>query len=81
MHGIPEALPRTAQVLGGAGLLVSAYLAYEHFTSSTTLACPETGVVNCAEVTSRTGAPVHYPPDCSTLCRVSPSPCCASSER
>jgi uncharacterized membrane protein len=35
-----------------AGVLVSAYLTYEHFTAGTTLACPETGVVNCFKVTS-----------------------------
>jgi uncharacterized membrane protein len=45
-------LPRIALVLAVAGLLVSAYLTYEHFTSSATLACPETGVVNCAKVTT-----------------------------
>jgi uncharacterized membrane protein len=35
-----------------AGLLVAAYLTYEHFTAGSTLACPDTGVVNCAKVTS-----------------------------
>jgi uncharacterized membrane protein len=34
------------------GLAVSVYLTVEHFTSSTTLACPEGAVVNCAKVTS-----------------------------
>jgi uncharacterized membrane protein len=34
------------------GLGVSIYLAVEHFTASTTLACPETGVVNCQRVTT-----------------------------
>ena len=35
-----------------AGLAVSAYLTVEHYSSSTTLACPETGVVNCVKVTT-----------------------------
>lgn len=45
-------LPRTTMVLSAAGLVVSAYLAVEHFTGSTTLACPATGVVDCTRVTS-----------------------------
>ncbi|HKS99953.1 MAG TPA: vitamin K epoxide reductase family protein [Rugosimonospora sp.] len=35
-----------------AGLAVAAYLTIEHYTASTTLACPETGVVNCQKVTT-----------------------------
>jgi uncharacterized membrane protein len=31
---------------------VSAYLTVEHYSSSATLACPETGVVNCVKVTT-----------------------------
>ncbi len=38
--------------LSSAGLAVSAYLTLEHYSSSTTLACPETGVVNCVKVTT-----------------------------
>jgi uncharacterized membrane protein len=34
------------------GLAASGYLTIEHFTSSTTLACPETGTINCAKVTT-----------------------------
>jgi uncharacterized membrane protein len=34
------------------GLLTSAYLTYEHYTGSTTLACPASGAVDCAKVTS-----------------------------
>jgi uncharacterized membrane protein len=34
------------------GVAVSAYLTFEHFTSSATLACPDTGAVNCAKVTT-----------------------------
>ena len=34
------------------GLGVAGYLTYEHFTSSTTLACSDNGVVNCLKVTT-----------------------------
>jgi uncharacterized membrane protein len=48
--------PRWAMVwsllISLAGLVVSAYLTLEHYTASTTLACPETGVVNCQKVTT-----------------------------
>ena len=39
-------------ILSLAGLAVSAYLTVEHYSSATTLACPETGVVNCVKVTT-----------------------------
>jgi uncharacterized membrane protein len=39
-------------VLALTGLAVSAYLTVEHYSSATTLACPETGVVNCVKVTT-----------------------------
>jgi uncharacterized membrane protein len=39
-------------VSAAVGLGVSVYLTVEHFTASTTLACPETGVVNCQKVTT-----------------------------
>jgi uncharacterized membrane protein len=45
-------LPWTTLVLSVAGVAVAAYLTYEHFTAGTTLACPDTGVVNCMKVTS-----------------------------
>jgi uncharacterized membrane protein len=45
-------LPWTTLALSIAGLAVAAYLTYEHFTAGTTLACPDTGVVNCGKVTS-----------------------------
>jgi uncharacterized membrane protein len=35
-----------------AGLGVSIYLTVDHYTTSVTLACPETGVINCAKVTT-----------------------------
>ncbi len=34
------------------GVAVSAYLTVEHYSSSTTLACPDTGVINCVKVTT-----------------------------
>jgi uncharacterized membrane protein len=34
------------------GLGASAYLTFEHFSSSTTLACPDTGAINCVKVTT-----------------------------
>lgn len=42
----------TAFVLSVLGLLVSAYLTYEHFTDSATLACSDHGAVNCLKVTT-----------------------------
>jgi uncharacterized membrane protein len=48
----PRGLQVAALSLCIAGLLVSAYLTYEHFTASTTLACPDTGAINCAKVTT-----------------------------
>jgi uncharacterized membrane protein len=44
--------PISSLVLCVAGLVASAYLTYEHYSSSTTLACPDTGVVNCLKVTT-----------------------------
>lgn len=41
-----------ALVLSVLGLLVSAYLVYEHFTSATTFACPGNGAINCVKVTT-----------------------------
>lgn len=45
-------IPWTILAVSIAGLAVAAYLTYEHFTAGTTLACPDTGVVNCLKVTS-----------------------------
>jgi uncharacterized membrane protein len=39
----------TASVLG---LLDAAYLTFEHYSSSTTLACSDTGTINCLKVTT-----------------------------
>ena len=50
-------------VLALVGLAASAYLTYEHYSASTTLACPETSGINCVKVTTSSyaellGAPV-----------------------
>ena len=45
-------VPPASLALAVAGLGVSVYLTIEHFTSSTTLACPETGALNCLKVTT-----------------------------
>jgi uncharacterized membrane protein len=42
----------TAFAFALLGLAVSVYLTIEHFTSSVTLACPETTTINCAKVTT-----------------------------
>jgi uncharacterized membrane protein len=49
---VPQALVWLSVLLGVAGLVVSGYLTYEHYSASTTLACPDTGRINCARVTS-----------------------------
>lgn len=48
----PGWLAPTTVVLAVAGLLVSAYLTYEHYTDNATLACTVGGVVDCVKVTS-----------------------------
>ena len=48
----PAWLAPVTVTLGVLGLLVSAYLTFEHFTANATLACSIGGVVDCAKVTS-----------------------------
>lgn len=50
--GVPRWLPITTMVMAVAGLAIAGYLTYEHFTASTTLACTDTGVINCLKVTT-----------------------------
>ncbi len=38
--------------LAVAGLAVSGYLSYVHYTTPTALSCPDTGVINCVKVTT-----------------------------
>lgn len=51
-----ESVPRWPSVVGTAtsllGLGVAGYLTYEHYTSSSSLACSDNGVVNCLKVTT-----------------------------
>jgi uncharacterized membrane protein len=44
--------PWAATVLCLAGIVAAGYLTYEHYSSSTTLACPNTGAINCVKVTT-----------------------------
>ena len=50
------AVPRWPGVVGiaasAAGFAVASYLTYEHYSSSSTLACSDSGVVNCLKVTT-----------------------------
>jgi uncharacterized membrane protein len=60
--GRPAAVPETVRVprwpavtslvLSLVGLAVAVYLTVEHYASSTTLACPESSVINCQKVTT-----------------------------
>jgi uncharacterized membrane protein len=50
--GPPAWLRWTTLVLALAGLGVSTYLTIAHYTTAVTLACPNTGVVNCQKVTT-----------------------------
>ena len=49
---VPRWLPITSVALILIGLALSAYLTYEHYTASATLACSDNGVVNCLQVTT-----------------------------
>ncbi|HKD97967.1 MAG TPA: vitamin K epoxide reductase family protein [Micromonosporaceae bacterium] len=51
-RAVPAWVPAVTLVLAVAGLAVSIYLTYEHFTGSTTLACSDNGVINCLKVTT-----------------------------
>ncbi|HZC26278.1 MAG TPA: vitamin K epoxide reductase family protein [Actinopolymorphaceae bacterium] len=59
-HTAPRPLTRTPPrwampvsfALCLAGLAVSAYLTYAHFTSATVLSCPDTALVNCVKITT-----------------------------
>jgi uncharacterized membrane protein len=49
---VPSFAILTGLVLCVAGLAVSGYLTIEHFDHAVTLACPETGRINCQKVTT-----------------------------
>ena len=55
---VPRWLPITSLALILIGLALSAYLTYEHYTASATLACSDNGVVNCLQVTTSTQSKV-----------------------
>jgi uncharacterized membrane protein len=56
--GVPRWVSLTSVLLSLAGLAVASYLSYEHFTESSTLACPDTGAINCVKVTSSSYASI-----------------------
>jgi uncharacterized membrane protein len=63
--GAPRGLVWASFVIAIAGLADAAYLAYEHGSGSHSLACPDTGRINCAKVTTSSysefhGIPVAY---------------------
>jgi uncharacterized membrane protein len=49
---VPVWLPLASLIVSVLGLAVSAYLTFEHYTASKTLACADNGVVNCLQVTT-----------------------------
>jgi uncharacterized membrane protein len=49
---VPRWTVLSSLALSVAGLGVAGYLTVEHYTAGTTLACPDTGVINCQKVTS-----------------------------
>lgn len=52
--GAPLWATTASLVLALFGLGVSAYLTFEHYSASSTLACPATAGINCVKVTSST---------------------------
>ncbi len=55
---VPAWAPPASLVVCVLGLLDAAYLTFEHYTASTTLACSETSTVNCLKVTTSSYADV-----------------------
>lgn len=52
MPDSPRWAPWVTLPLTVAGLAVSSYLTYVHYTEPTQLSCPDTGVINCTKVTT-----------------------------
>ena len=50
----PRRLILSSLALAVLGLGIAGYLGYEHHTASTTLSCPDTGMINCLTVTTST---------------------------
>lgn len=57
-RAVPRWAPVTSLVICLLGLLDAAYLTFEHYTSSATLACSETGAINCLKVTTSSYASI-----------------------
>jgi len=55
---VPRWVPPASLVVCAIGLLDAAYLTFEHYTQSATLACSETATINCLKVTTSTYADV-----------------------
>ena len=51
-QAVPSWVPRSSLAVCTAGLVISGYLTWEHFTGATSFACPETGTINCVKVTT-----------------------------
>lgn len=49
---VPSWVPASSLVLSAGGAAVSGYLTYEHYNSSSSLACPENSTFNCLKVTT-----------------------------
>jgi uncharacterized membrane protein len=52
VSGAPSWFQITTLVLSLAGLAVSTYLTITHYATSVSLACPDTGTINCEKVTT-----------------------------
>jgi uncharacterized membrane protein len=51
-HPVPAWVPATSMGLSLLALAIASYLTVTHYTDPTALACPDTGIVNCALVTT-----------------------------
>jgi uncharacterized membrane protein len=60
--GIPRWLTWTSLVVAVLGLADAVYLAYEHGSGSNSLACPDTGRINCTKVTTSSYSELHSIP-------------------
>lgn len=49
---LPKWLAWATAGVSALGLADSVYLTIEHYTANAVLACPDTGIINCAKVTS-----------------------------
>jgi uncharacterized membrane protein len=56
---VPRSLVWASFVVAVLGLADAVYLAYEHGSGSHSLACPDTGRINCAKVTTSSYSELH----------------------